>query len=67
MMQESRATLILVWWPLRVHLWDGSLSYLQSIGLMLLLSTKVGRTYTNQIQLLFAGELLDAIRQTRLG
>ncbi|MBP7937702.1 MAG: orc1/cdc6 family replication initiation protein [Phycisphaerae bacterium] len=44
-----------------------SLSYLQSIGLVLLLSTKVGRTYTNQIQLLFAGELLDAILQTRLG
>ena len=33
-----------------------SLSYLQSIGLILLLSTKVGRTYTNRIQLLFDPE-----------
>lgn len=49
-----------------VHFYS-SLSYLQSIGLILLLSTKVGRTYTNQIQLLFASELLDPILQTRLG
>ena len=42
-----------------------NLSYLQSVGLILLLSTKVGRTYTNQIQLLFAAELLDAIWKAR--
>lgn len=44
-----------------------SLSYLQSIGLILLLSTKVGRTYTNRIQLLFGPELLEAIGQARFG
>ena len=38
-----------------------SLSYLQSLGLILLLSTKVGRTYTNRIQVLFDAELLAAI------
>jgi len=30
-----------------------NLSYLQSVGLVLLASTKVGRTYTNRIRLLF--------------
>ena len=30
-----------------------NISYLQSSGLVLLVSTKVGRTYTNRIQLLF--------------
>jgi Cdc6-like AAA superfamily ATPase len=44
-----------------------NLSYLQSIGLILLLSTKVGRTYTNQIQPLFAPELLEAIWEARFG
>jgi Cdc6-like AAA superfamily ATPase len=44
-----------------------SLSYLQSISLILLLSTKVGRTYTNRLELLFAAELLDAICSARLG
>lgn len=34
-----------------------SLSYLQSLGLILLLSTKVGRTYTNRIQVLFDPDL----------
>jgi cell division control protein 6 len=42
-----------------------SLSYLQSIGLILLLSTKVGRTYTNRIQLLFDPELLEVIGRAR--
>jgi cell division control protein 6 len=42
-----------------------SLSYLQSIGLILLLSTKVGRTYTNRIQLLVDPELLDAVGRSR--
>ena len=43
-----------------------SLSYLQSIGLILLLSTKVGRTYTNRIRLLFDPELLEAVGRARL-
>lgn len=47
-----------------VHFY-ASLSYLQSIGLILLLSTKVGRTYTNRIQTLFAPELLESIAQVR--
>ena len=44
-----------------------NLSYLQSIGLILLLSTKVGRTYTNRIQPLFDLEPLEAAWQTRFG
>ena len=42
-----------------------NLSYLQSIGLIVLLSTKVGRTYTNRIQLLFDIELLETIWEGR--
>jgi Cdc6-like AAA superfamily ATPase len=42
-----------------------NLSYLQSIGLVLLLSTKTGRTYTNRIQLLFQPELLGAVWEQR--
>jgi hypothetical protein len=42
-----------------------SLSYLQSLGLILLLSTKAERTYTNRIQALFDPVLLDAIRASR--
>jgi len=49
-----------------VHFYS-SLSYLQSIGLILLLSTKVGRTYTNQLQLLFTPELFEGIWQARFG
>ena len=44
-----------------------SLTYLQSIGLILLLSTKVGRTYTNRIHLHFDPELLAAICRARFG
>ncbi|MBK8270286.1 MAG: hypothetical protein IPK83_19120 [Planctomycetes bacterium] len=42
-----------------------SLSYLQSIGLILLLSTKVGRIYTNRIQLLLEPETLDGANRIR--
>jgi len=42
-----------------------NLSYLQSIGLILLLSTKIGRTYTNQIKTLFDTELLGGVLQAR--
>ena len=44
-----------------------NLSYLQSVGLILLLSTKVGRTYTNRIQPLFEPESLEAVWQARFG
>lgn len=44
-----------------------NLSYLQSIGLIMLVSTKVGRTYTNRIQLLFDSELLDTVWRMRFG
>lgn len=43
-----------------------NLSYLQSIGLIVLFSTKVGRAYTNRIQLLFDRELLGAIWKARM-
>jgi Cdc6-like AAA superfamily ATPase len=42
-----------------------SLSYLQSLGLVLLVSTKVNRTYTNRIQLTFDPEVLEAVWQLR--
>lgn len=48
-----------------VHFYT-SLSYLQSIGLILLLSTQVGRTYTNRLELLFDPGLLHSIWETRL-
>ena len=41
-------------------------SYLQSLSLILLVSTKVGRTYTNRIQLLFSPELLESVWEARL-
>jgi len=44
-----------------------NLSYLQSIGLIVLLSTKVGRAYTYRVQLLFDAELLEGIWQERFG
>ena len=42
-----------------------NLSYLQSLGLILLVSTKLGRTYTNRIQLTFDPSVLEAIWQMR--
>jgi len=49
-----------------VHFY-ASLSYLQSTGLILLVSTKVGRAYTNQLQLLFDRELLQSTWNVRFG
>ena len=49
-----------------VHFY-ANLYYLQSIGLIMLISTKVGRTYTNRIQLLFDVELLDRVWQVQFG
>ena len=42
-----------------------ALSYLQSLGLILLISTKIRRTYTNVIQLTFPAEVLDAVCRWR--
>ena len=38
-----------------------NLSYLQSLGLILLVSTKINRTYTNRIQLTFDPAILNAL------
>ena len=42
-----------------------NLSYLQSLGLILLISTKVDRTYANRIQLTFNPEVLETVWQVR--
>ena len=42
-----------------------NLSYLQSLGLILLISTKVRRAYTNRVQLLFDTEVFRSIWQAR--
>jgi Cdc6-like AAA superfamily ATPase len=47
-----------------VHFYS-NLSYLQSLGLILLVSTKVKRTYTNRIQLTFDPSILVTIWHTR--
>ena len=47
-----------------VHFYS-NLSYLQSLGLILLVSTKLGRTYTNRIQLTFDPSILQTIWQLR--
>jgi len=44
-----------------------NLAYLQSIGLILLVSTKIRRAYTNRIQLLFDTQALGPIWQARFG
>jgi Cdc6-like AAA superfamily ATPase len=47
-----------------VHFY-ASLSYLQSLGLVLLISTKVNRTYANRIQLTFDPSILATVCSTR--
>lgn len=47
-----------------VHFYS-NLSYLQSLGLILLVSTKVGRAYTNRIQPLFEPRLFEAVWKAR--
>jgi len=47
-----------------VHFYS-NLSYLQSLGLILLISTKVNRTYTNRIQLTFDPSILATIWKAR--
>ena len=49
-----------------VHFYS-NLSYLQSLGLILLISTKVNRTYTNRIQLTFDPSILATVWQMRFG
>lgn len=49
-----------------VHYYS-QLSYLQSLGLILLVSTKVGKTYTNAIQPLFDRSLFESVWQARFG
>jgi len=49
-----------------VHFYS-NLSYLQSLGLTLLISTKVDRTYTNRIQLCFDQTILATLWQMRFG
>ena len=49
-----------------VHFYS-NLSYLQSLGLILLISTKVNRTYTNRVQLTFDRSILATILGIRFG
>ncbi|MFC1794066.1 Cdc6/Cdc18 family protein [Planctomycetota bacterium] len=49
-----------------VHFY-ANLSYLQSLGLILLISTKVNRTYTNRIEMTFDPSILATIWQLRFG
>ncbi len=48
-----------------VHFYS-NLSYLQSLGLILLISTKVNRAYTNRIQLTFDPSILVTVLKIRL-
>ena len=49
-----------------VHFYS-NLSYLQSLGLIILISTKVNRTYTNRIQLTFDPGIFAATWKARFG
>jgi cell division control protein 6 len=49
-----------------VHFYN-SLGYLQSLGLIVLLSTKVNRAYTNRIGFLFHERILEEIFKLRFG
>lgn len=49
-----------------VHFYS-NLSYLQSLGLIVLISTKVHRTYANRIQLTFDSSVLEAVWTMRFG
>lgn len=53
--------------PFSYVYFHSGLSYLQSVGLILLVSAKVGRTYTKEIQLLFNPGLLDELFRLRFG
>jgi len=49
-----------------VHFYS-NLSYLQSLGLILLVSTKVNRAYTNRLKLTFDPAILASVWQMRFG
>jgi len=49
-----------------VHFYS-NLAYQQSLGLILLVSTKINRTYTNRIQLTFDPAILTSVWQARFG
>ena len=49
-----------------VHFYS-NLSYLQSLGLLVLVSTKVNRTYTNRISLTFDPSILARVWENRFG
>ncbi len=49
-----------------VHFYN-NLSYLQSLGLILLVSTKVNRAYTYRISLLFDEQVLNSVYSMRFG
>jgi len=51
--------------PLSYMAFYSTLSYLQSLGLVVLLSTKVNRAYTNRVQLTFDPSILQTIIQVR--
>ena len=53
--------------PFSYFYFYSNLSYLQSLGLILLISTKVGRSYTNRVQTLFEPETLESAWQARFG
>ena len=44
-----------------------NLSYMQSLGLIMLVQTKVNRTYTSTVSLLFNEQVLDTIYRMRFG
>jgi len=49
-----------------VHFYS-SLSYLQGLGLVVLLSTKVNRSYTNRVNLLFSENIVERVYGMRFG
>jgi len=51
--------------PFSYPYFHSNLSFLQSIGLIALVSTKVGRTYSNRIERLFDAELFNSIWEKR--
>jgi Cdc6-like AAA superfamily ATPase len=44
-----------------------NLSYMQSLGLVMLMQTKVNRAYTSKVSLLFSERVLDSIYRIRFG
>ncbi len=53
--------------PFSYVYFSSSLSYLQSLGLVLLITTKIHRAYTRLIQLTFPAEVLEGVWRYRFG